>query len=205
MGVSLQTLDHKAFDHGAVLAQIPRPGIPIPPGCTVQELTSLLAPIGAQMLVQGLRDGVHIPPHQRVDWKAEDLKGAQLVHAPKVTKADGQVNWGEWTADEFARRVRVLGSVWTHAVNKKGHVKRLIIQDAEVASEEDLAIYGARVSFPQNPETGLEGPKYEALISDQCDGSCIIQIPNGELILVKKIKEEGKPERDSMVVLKSFR
>ncbi|KAJ4313973.1 Methionyl-tRNA formyltransferase [Fusarium piperis] len=204
-GVSLQTLDDKAFDHGTVLAQTPRPGIPIPPGCTVQELTSLLAPIGAQLLVQGLRDGVHIPPHQSEDWKAEDLGDEKLVHAPKVTKADGRVNWGEWTADEFARRVRVLGSVWTHAVNKKDQRKRLIIQDAEVASPEDVAIYGAQVSFPLKPEMGLDGPKHEALISNQCDGSSIIQIPNGELIRVKKIKEEGKPERDSMVVLRSFR
>ncbi|WAO89659.1 Methionyl-tRNA formyltransferase [Fusarium falciforme] len=203
-GVSLQTLDDKAFDHGTVLAQTPRPGIPIPPGCTVQELTSLLAPIGAQMLVQGLRDGVHIPPHQRVDWKAEDLRDRKLVHAPKVTKADGQINWGDWTADEFVRRVRVLGSIWTHAVNKKGQTKRLIFQDAEVASLMDPAVYGSRMSLHLNLEPGLEGPKYEALVTDQRDGSAIIHIPSGELIWVRKIKEEGKPERDATIVLKSF-
>ncbi|RSL99079.1 hypothetical protein CEP52_009933 [Fusarium oligoseptatum] len=204
-GVSLQTLDDKAFDHGTVLAQTPRPGIPIPSGCTVQELTSLLAPIGAQMLVQGLRDGVHVPPHQSVDWKTEDLKNRKLAHAPKVTKADGQINWGDWTADEFVRRVRVLGSVWTHAVNKKGQTKRLIFQDAEVASLMDLAVYGSRMSLHLNLEPGLEEEsKYEALVTDQRDGSAIIHIPSGELIWVRKIKEEGKPERDATIVLKSF-
>ncbi|RSL64162.1 hypothetical protein CEP51_013204 [Fusarium floridanum] len=204
-GVSLQTLDDKAFDHGTVLAQTPRPGISIPSGCTVQELTSLLAPIGAQMLVQGLRDGVHVPPHQSVDWKASDLKNRKLVHAPKVTKADGQINWGDWTADEFVRRVRVLGSVWTHAVNKKGQTKRLIFQDAEVASLMDLAVYGSRMSLHLNLEQGLEEEsKYEALVTDQRDGSAIIHIPSGELIWVRKIKEEGKPERDATIVLKSF-
>lgn len=159
------------------------------------------------MLVQGLRDGVHVPPHQRADWKkaVEDLGGEKLAHAPKVTKADGQVSWGEWTADEFARRVRVLGSVWTHAVNRKGQTKRLIIQDAEVASPEDVVdVHGAQMSFPLKPETGREGPKHETRILGQGDGSSIIRIANGELIRVRKIKEEGKQERDSMVVLKSF-
>ncbi|KAF4986913.1 hypothetical protein FDECE_15695 [Fusarium decemcellulare] len=204
-GVSLQTLDAKAFDHGTVLAQTPRPGIPVPSDCTVQELTNLLAPIGAQMLVQGLRDGVHIPPSQNAGWKAGEIADEQLTHAPKVTKADGQVGWAQWTGEEFVRRVRVLGSVWTHAFNKKGELKRLIIQDAEVVPLEEAAIYGGEVSFVQSPELGLESPKFAALLSDQCDGSCLIRVSNFDLVRVKRVKEEGKPERDAMVVLKSFK
>ncbi|KAM5352460.1 hypothetical protein ACJ41O_005183 [Fusarium nematophilum] len=204
-GVSLQTLDDKAFDHGTVLSQTPRPGIQIPPGCTVQELTSLLAPIGAQMLVHGLRGGVHVPPRQNAGWKSEDLNDEPLAHAPKVTKADGQVNWAEWTAEEFVRRIRVLGSVWTHVANKEGQEKRLIIQDAEVMLPEDVAVHGGLASFVQKLGTETVGSPYEAMLSDQRDGSCSIQLSNGDLVRVRRVKEEGKPERDAMVALKSFR
>ncbi|KAJ3535916.1 hypothetical protein NM208_g6941 [Fusarium decemcellulare] len=185
-GVSLQTLDAKAFDHGTVLAQTPRPGISVPSDCTVQELTNLLAPIGAQMLQERSQTSSSPTP-------------------PKVTKADGHVDWAQWTGEEFVRRVRVLGSVWTHAFNKKGELKRLIIQDAEVVPLEEAAIYGGEVSFVQSPELGLESPKFAALLSDQCDGSCLIRVSNFDLVRVKRVKEEGKPERDAMVVLKSFK
>ncbi|KAM0552524.1 hypothetical protein ACHAPJ_007852 [Fusarium lateritium] len=200
-GVSLQTLDDKAFDHGTVLSQTPRPGIPIPPGCTVQELTNLLAPIGAQMLVQGLRDGVHVPPRRNQGWKVEDLEEKKLAHAPKVTKAYGHVdNWSRWTADEIARKVRVLGSVWMHATNKKGETKRLILQDAEIIPSKDTRTDGEEVGFVRGPELGT----FEVLLSDQSDGSCAIRTADDGMVRVKKIKEEGKPERDAIVVLKGY-
>ncbi|KPM36304.1 hypothetical protein AK830_g10275 [Neonectria ditissima] len=203
-GVSLQTLDDKAFDHGTVLAQTPYPGIPIPPGATVQELTTQLAPIGAQMLVQGLRDGVYIPSRQSGGWKAEELEGKDLVHAPKVNKADGQVDWTQWTAEDFARRTRVLGSVWTRAVNKKGEVKRLILQDIETASVDGSMEIGALLSFAETPGIDSDDARHQRPVTDLGDGSCLVQLVNGEWIRVKRVKEEGKPERDAAVVLRSY-
>ncbi|KAF7543248.1 hypothetical protein G7Z17_g10893 [Cylindrodendrum hubeiense] len=203
-GVSLQTLDDKAFDHGTVLAQTPYPGIPIPLGSTVQELTNQLAPIGAQMLVQGLRDGVYLSPRQPAGWKAKELDGEELVHAPKVSKADGQVDWAQWTTEDFARRTRVLGSVWTRAVNKKGDVKRLIIQDAEAVPADAPPTNGLALSFVQNMGQDSEDSPHESLVSDIGDGSCLIQLTNGERIRVKRVKEEGKPDRDAAVVFKSY-
>ncbi|KAF9777075.1 hypothetical protein IL306_004663 [Fusarium sp. DS 682] len=199
-GVSLQTLDERVFDHGTVLSQTSRPGISIPPGCTVQELTNLLAPIGAQMLVQGLRDGVHVPPRQNKGWKAEEISEEQVIHAPKVAKADGCVKWNKWTADEIVRRIRVLGSVWTHAVNKKGEIKRLIFQDAEVRSSNDVWNDGAKGRFVE----GTGGGMFETRILDQGDGSCAIRALGNSMIHVKKIKEEGKPERNAILVLKGY-
>lgn len=198
--MSLQTLDDRAFDHGAILAQTPQPGILIPPSATVQELTRLLAPIGAQMLVQGLRDGVHVPPRQSAGWKADDFGDTQLIHAPKVTKADGQADWVGWSADEFARRVRVLGSVWTRAVNKRGEVKRIIIQDAETLRRDMTDDIGA-VSFLGGSEADI--PR-ERRVQDLGDGSLLVHLSNGEGIRIKRVKEEGKPDRDAAVVFKSF-
>ncbi|EGU87006.1 hypothetical protein FOXB_02400 [Fusarium oxysporum f. sp. conglutinans Fo5176] len=198
-GISLQTLDHRIFDHGTILSQTSRPGISIPPGCTVQELTSLLAPIGAQMLIQGLRDGVYVPPRQNTGWRAEELSDEQLVHAPKVTKADGHIKWTKWTGDDIVRRVRVLGSVWTHAVNKKGDKKRLIFQDAETISSKDIGNHGAKVRLLE--DTGVV---LETLIWDQGDGSCAIRTLDDSVIRVKKIKEEGKSQRDAMAGLRGY-
>ncbi|KAK8053734.1 Formyltransferase [Apiospora saccharicola] len=62
-GVTLQTLDPWEFDKGLVLAQTPPDElIEIPLKCTVPQLRDLVTPVGARMLVQGLRDGVHVPP-----------------------------------------------------------------------------------------------------------------------------------------------
>ncbi|QPC77565.1 hypothetical protein HYE68_008317 [Fusarium pseudograminearum] len=199
VGVSLQTLDDKSFDHGTVLSQTPRPGIPVPPDCTVQELTNLLAPVGAQMLVQGLRDGVYVPPHQNKGWRGEELDQGQLVHAPKISKADGHIRWSSWKADDIVRARRVLGSVWTEAVNRKGETKRLIFQDAETANTSDVETGGTTVRF-----LGHGSDSFSALVSDQGDGSCAIKTSDDKIIRVKKVKVEGKPERPADVALKPY-
>lgn len=63
-GITIQTLSPHAFDEGVPLLQTPRPGIPIPPECTLAHLHDLLAPEGAKMLVEALRMGLHVPPYQ---------------------------------------------------------------------------------------------------------------------------------------------
>ncbi|KAH7149337.1 formyl transferase [Dactylonectria estremocensis] len=203
-GVSLQTLDDKAFDHGTILAQTPYPGIPIPPGSTVQEVTKKLAPVGAQMLVQGLRDGVYLHPHQPAGWKAKELDGEGLVHAPKVNKADGQVDWAQWRTQDFARRTRVFGSVWTRAVNKKGDARRLIIQDAEAAPNDFATADGVALSFVQKLGPDSEDSRHERVVLDLGDGSCLLRLVDGECIRVKRVKEEGRPDRDAAVVFRSY-
>ena len=196
-------MDDKAFDHGTILAQTPFPGISIASGSTVQELIKLLAPIGAQMLVQGLRDGVHVPPRRQVGWKGEEAGGKLLTHAHKVKKADGQIDWAKWRAEDVLRRIQVLGSVWTHAVNKRGEVRRLIVQDAEMASFEHATANGALASFIQSM-VGEADSTHERPTVLCDDGSCLLQLTNGEWIRVRRVKEEGKTERDAAVVLRSF-
>lgn len=203
-GVSLQTLDDKAFDHGTILDQSPSPGILIPPGSTVAELTKLLAPVGAQMLVRGLQEGLHVAPRRQVGWKAEELEGKPLAHAPKVTKADGQVDWVDWRVEDFLHRVRALGSVWTHGISKRGEVKRLLVQDAERASVTNATANGAISSFVQILGKDKASSQHDRPTATLDDGSCLIQLVDGEWIKIRRIKEEGKPDRDAAVVLRSY-
>lgn len=131
-GISLQTLSPLAFDAGVVLSQTPRPGISIPADATVPQLSGLLAPLGAAMLVRGLRDGVHVPPpHVGVDVHS-DQEG-QLRHAPKVTPRDRCVDWAApgWGAAEFALRARVVGPLWSRALRRTGGERRVLFEGVE--------------------------------------------------------------------------
>ncbi|KAK0720695.1 formyl transferase, partial [Lasiosphaeris hirsuta] len=114
-GISLQTLSERAFDAGAVLAQTPLPGILIPDRCTLAELHALVTDPSAEMLVAGLRAGVHVPPHVDVGWaQSSPPNKATLVHAPKLTPEERQIVWSTMDATEVALRSRATGVLWTY-------------------------------------------------------------------------------------------
>lgn len=206
MGISLQTLDHRAFDHGTILAQTPAPGIPIAPDASFQKVLSTAAVEGADMLIRGLREGVHIPPYRDVGWKAADLKGGQLHHAPKVTKADGQVHWSVWTAEQFSRRIRVLGSVWTYGVNDKGSRKRVIFLDAQPVEEGQVPqqLEGGKLVCECDEGAAKEAERHAMTVLVCDDASCLVKIHNGSWVRFEKVKVDGKPEQMATVGLKSF-
>ncbi|MCJ1412361.1 Methionyl-tRNA formyltransferase [Ptychographa xylographoides] len=110
-GITLQTLHPFHFDRGKILLQTPLPGIDIPNPdlITPEELTAFLAPKGAELLVRGLRDGVH---------RSEETTTIGLGFerpAPKITPEDRHINWNSWTAEEILRRHRVIGPLWSKA------------------------------------------------------------------------------------------
>lgn len=209
MGISLQTLDDKQFDHGTILAQTPFPGLPIPPTAPLGEVLHYAATQGAEMLVQGLRDGVHIPPLRDVGWKATDLTNKELTHAPKVTKADSEVDWISWTtAEQFQRRMRVLGSVWTIAVNDKGDSKRLIFTAVQEATVED-ACQGSKtegtITCHHQTNLGEQTQQREVRVRiDGTDKSCFIMLDSDSWIRVRRVKVGGKPEQDAVNGLRSL-
>lgn len=156
-GVTLQTLHEKDYDRGAVLAQTPWPGLPVPEGCDVRQLQDMLADKGAELLAGALERRLFVPPLQLVGWQPteEDVARGLLCDAPKVTKLDSMIDWagltwgrdrtlypgGGWTAADLARRFRAVGvklpregntGMWTHAVTRKfAQEKRLIFEDVE--------------------------------------------------------------------------
>ncbi|RCI09098.1 hypothetical protein L249_5043 [Ophiocordyceps polyrhachis-furcata BCC 54312] len=185
IGVSLQTLDEKRFDHGVVLAQTPPPGLVVPSAATIQEVTALAAKQGAEMLVRALlRDRLHVPPHRDAGWgwkavESENGAGGLLRHAPKVTKADSRIDWRTWTSgEEFGRRVRVFGTVWTKALDLVAKKRRRIIfksvQAVDGDHDVDTLFAGprGRVCFDENGEEqddGLEQGGGERRVGDGCE------------------------------------
>ncbi|KAJ4395844.1 Methionyl-tRNA formyltransferase [Gnomoniopsis smithogilvyi] len=125
-GCTLQTLHPTSFDRGAILLQTPLPGVPIPPDSTTNDLLTTLATEGANMLVQGLRNNLHVPPLEPLPPPpAISALGAPFERrdAPKITKVDLAIDWsselwgrdqkifpnGQWTASDLARRYRAVG------------------------------------------------------------------------------------------------
>ncbi|KIW82561.1 hypothetical protein Z517_05588 [Fonsecaea pedrosoi CBS 271.37] len=110
-GVSLQTLHPTRFDEGIVLDQTPPPGleIPHPNDITAQELTSYLALIGAQMLVNAIRNRLYIPPYNAVD--SSNMAGKDLTRAPKITSELCAIDFEALTKPEIIRRNRALQSL----------------------------------------------------------------------------------------------
>ncbi|KAL2013779.1 hypothetical protein VTN00DRAFT_1304 [Thermoascus crustaceus] len=115
-GVTLQTLHHEHFDHGVILDQTPAPGfeIPNPDSCTVPELLELVAPKGAEILVNGIRNRIFIPPVKDAGWRAAE--GGDVIHAAKIKPEDRHINWASWTWTDISRRNRVLGPLWSKAL-----------------------------------------------------------------------------------------
>lgn len=132
-GVSLQTLHDKHFDHGTILAQTPLPGFQIPnhDRITVPELLSLVAPKGADMLVQGIIQGLYVPPLEGVQQQPGNASIQLIRSAPKIVPEDRHINWGSWTSETILRRQRILGSLWntlsfTKDTFQHTHQKRII-------------------------------------------------------------------------------
>jgi len=99
-----------------ILDQTPAPGfeIPNPDSCTVPELLELVAPKGAEILLNGIRNRIFVPPVKDAGWRAAE--GGDLIHAAKIKPEDRHINWESWTWTDISRRNRVLGPLWSKAL-----------------------------------------------------------------------------------------
>lgn len=162
-GVTVQTLDDRAFDEGHVLLQGPTaaesekeaPGLAIPPRCTADELHRLLAPLGADLLVQTLRRGLYLPGTATASTPNLTLTPTPIL-APKLSKADQQVPWRQHqpghtptTAEDIDRRARALGPLWTHVMTPLTQ-KRAILQDIDLVTCPDSILLLLRKQAADN-------------------------------------------------------
>ncbi|TQV93976.1 formyl transferase [Cordyceps javanica] len=214
-GVSLQTLDPKSFDHGTILAQTPAPGVPIQREQPFDELKHDLAVRGAAMLVQGLRDGVHVPPHESAGWAPPARRPAEglqeLVHAPKTTKADTEVDWTAWRADDWTRRLNVFGAVWMRGVvaGAAGRdagaaaTKRVLFTKGSAVSAEAVAqIHKEQLIRVMAART--DASKDVRVKVDASSGVCYFEDGQGAWIGVEKAKMEGEGEKLAVTALRTL-
>ncbi|PNH29687.1 hypothetical protein VD0002_g8745 [Verticillium dahliae] len=215
-GITLQTLHESKFDHGTILSQTSLPGLPVPPGTNLQALHDIVTPPAAEMLVQGLRDGVHVPPLKPVGRTPSQRDLAALRHAPKLTKQDRQVRWRAWAADDFATRETVLGPLWSELQTRRGR-KRVLFEGLEAVAPlagGDEAVKGragAFVAFETGADAGGSGGsvlveeavEVSYLEADDGSGSVLISAPGGGVVKVARIKIEGdksKPAANTLAI-----
>lgn len=152
------------------------------------------------MLVQGLRDGVHVPPTRDAGWMASHLASSTLMHAPKVSKAAAEVDWDQWnTVEDWTRRMRVFGSVWTTGVTQnvqgQGKEKRVLFLDAEAAQEDEVGGTEEEAVFTKGKQI---------IRVDEKSGKCFIKAGDGWVCL-KRVKVDGKGQQSSVSGMKPFR
>ena len=162
-GVTVQTLHPTKMDHGIILAQTPSPGLSYNTN-SVTELTSFMAPKGADLLIESVRKGLFVPPLAPVGW-CNDEQSKMLTAAPKITKEDRRVQWQTWTADEILLKARVIGPLFNTIVappNSEGPEKRIIwtsgFEKSNLQLEHDIILgkpilvsnaeQGTKVLFP---------------------------------------------------------
>ena len=117
VGVTLQTLDLKHFDHGAIIDQTPRPGLKMPSlgENPLDELVSLLGSLGAEMLGKNIVSGNFLNSRPIQIPKEGD---SEPRHAPKITTEDKHIQWNSWSVKDFLVRDRVLGHLWDTEASK---------------------------------------------------------------------------------------
>lgn len=204
-GITLQTLHEKHFDHGVILDQTPPPGleIPNPDTCTVQDLLAVVAPKGAEMLVQGIRNRLYVPPLKPAGWRAAAQGEGDLIHAAKITPADRHVDWRSWSSQTIRRRLRVLGPLWNTALtpgksfksdSPTFQSKRIILNDIEEVADR---VPGSEAFALLPGVPFIRGPVPTHL--PKGDKSLYVYSSDGKLLRLREVKVEGDQANNGFV------
>jgi methionyl-tRNA formyltransferase len=199
-GVTVQTLHHENFDHGVILSQTPPPGFDIPnaESCTVSDLVNLVAPKGAQMLVESIDKELYVPPLKDVGYRSPD-DTKELIHASKITPEDRHVNWAKWSSTDIIRRNRVIGPLWSkvlcathdeHAPPSFQH-KRVIFTDIEEVDPPDMCD-----TFSILP--GLPFAISYALDETRTKRYLYVFTADGKVLRINRMKVEGKEDSGAL-------
>ncbi|KAI4095480.1 MAG: hypothetical protein LQ344_001606 [Seirophora lacunosa] len=189
-GVTLQTLHPTRFDDGKIIDQTPYPGIEHGAE-TVEDLRDKLAHLGADMLVQSIRNHSFLPPIQEAIKSEAFRTPAMLTYASKVGPKDRHIDWATWTASDILRRQKVIGPLWstTEALVRDGCgqrrvLKRIIWVHGFRHVEKKCHLFPA-IGHPIL--VGLHGSVQ----------SVYIRTYDGNTLVADKVKIEGQPMIDA--------
>ena len=189
-GVTLQTLDPKHFDHGNILLQTPQPGfdIPNPDHITVPQLLALVASKAADLLVEGLRSRVFVPPVRTIEMRSKRDHAQLQRPAPKITPEDRLIDWEAWTAEEIMLRHRVIGPLWN------------LVTDTRPPQKEVRVIWSSGFYEATNRPIG---PFPGALMFSEpsIDSSVYISTRDGKVVGAQMVTVAGKKEQKASVAL----
>ncbi|EEP77067.1 predicted protein [Uncinocarpus reesii 1704] len=189
-GITLQTLHESRFDHGMILDQtrfdVPRPG-----SYDVQSLIKVAAEKGAEMLVNGIRNRLFVPPLAPLVQSVVVPESA-LRHAAKIRPEDRHIDWSSWPWDRIYRHHKVLGSLWNYATISETSQsvdpplqKRIILTDLENIEPDSILA----------PLSSLEPGIPFAIPGDSSmtnkDRPLYVLTSDSKLVRINQIKVEG--------------
>lgn len=176
----MQTLHPEEFDRGQILAQSEYPGFKH--SCdNVPDLEATVSPKAAEMLVQGLKDLVFVPPpRQDVGWYNTRGNNRPVRHAPKITPEDRHIDWATWPANRILRTHQIIGPLW----NIAGAIK-----DGTPLPKRVIWSSG----FTEAPAFNILPQPGHPIVVDPQSGaeSVLIQTCDGHLLFVNDAKIEG--------------
>ncbi|KAL4921556.1 formyl transferase [Aspergillus aurantiobrunneus] len=198
-GVTLQTLHLQHFDHGVILSQTPSPGfeIPNPESCTVPELLDVVAPKSADILIEGIRNGLFVPPVEDAGWYSPEQK--DLIHATKIKPEDRHIDWANWSWTDISRRQRVLGPLWSKALvfdERSGSIP--IFQQRRVIFSEFEEVQPLKGSEAFALVPGLPFIDGEHIVKADSGKGVYVFTRDGRLIRIHQMKVEGQPNGEAL-------
>lgn len=171
----------------------------------------------AEILVQGLRDGLHVPPYENAGWKAKDMeeKDEKLVHAPKIMPADLEIDWINWTEEDWVKRLRIKQAIWTMGMSevdsktlkhsKKNYPRRVIFHDARPVPRAEVKGFKATMEVLTLKEGENDPIYFRKLISvDSKPGHVYIMLYGDRWVKCTRATLEGKPEKPAAHAVKPF-
>lgn len=184
-GVTLQTLHPTRFDEGKIISQTPHPGIKHG-AKTVDELRNVLAPIGAQMLVQAIEDRSFFPPVEYRELHKTVHGVPEYKYASKITPKDRHIDWATWTANDILNRQRIIGPLWNisealikNSSGESREAKRLIWDQGFRLLKDECHLFPA-IGHPII--VGLHGSTQNLYVRT-CDG---------QILVANEVKVEGQ-------------
>ncbi|RDW60343.1 methionyl-tRNA formyltransferase [Aspergillus mulundensis] len=196
--VTSRTLHLKHFDHGTILAQTPSPGfeIPNPDSCTVAELLDIVASKGAELLLEGIREGLFVPPVKDAGWYSTQQK--DLIHATKITPEDKHIDWATWTWADVSRRERVLGPLWSKSLvlgESSGPTPSFEQRRVILSEFEEVRPLNESEVFAVVP--GLPFIDGEHTVKSDAKKGVYVFTKDRKLVRIHSMKVEGRPNTDA--------
>lgn len=162
------------------------------------QLVDLVAPKGAQILVDGIRKGLFVPPVEDAGWRASEIK-EPLIHATKIVPEDRHIDWANMSAIDISRRNRVIGPLWSKALvasNPSHESSSFKYRRVIITEMEEVAPIKGCESFALVP--GLPFVNGPHPVEPRRGRGLYVFTQDGTLLRIHKMKVEGEPDADAL-------
>jgi methionyl-tRNA formyltransferase len=157
----------------------------------------IVSPKGAEILVDGIRKGLFVPPLEDAGWRSPE-ENESLVHAAKIKPEDRHIDWPNWTWLDISRRHRVIGPLWSKVLvasdaSAKAHsfqYRRMIITEMEEV--QPMKGSGAYAVVPGLPFVDGAHP-----VEPRQGKGVYVYTKDGKLVRIHTMKVEGEQKADA--------